>query len=352
MSVLVLSHVDRDWIKQRPHFLAEALHQSGMPVLFAFAHAFRRRALVRQRLACPTFRLLLVPPVLREKLSSIDRAVQRVISAVLARRLHPSVVIVTHPRLATLAMAVAAHEKAVLVYDCMDRVTLLAGGSAPDAPAEQELIRTSRLVTCSSERLLQDVSNVRRDAGAHLLRNALWGDRDWWGGPGAREGDRLSLGYVGTVSAWMDWSVVTAALESRPGWQLNIWGPSDVVPPDHDRLRWHGVARHTDLPQVFARCDVLVMPFLLNELVLAVDPVKAYEYVASGRGVVLPRYAETEHFLPLAQLYEAGDVGSFLTAVEEAARRRNERWRVNEFVQANSWERRASELRRLLDEVS
>jgi hypothetical protein len=66
-----------------------------------------------------------------------------------------------------------------------------------------------------------------------------------------------------------------------------------IDPPlAHDRL---GVAA--------ARGDALLLPFRVDELTRAVDPVKLYEYIALGKPILSAHWDGLERFAPFVTFY-------------------------------------------------
>lgn len=342
MKFLVVSHVDARWIKQRPHFMSEALAARGHDVRFAYARAFNRSILGADSVTLPKFPLLLVPQRLQRPLRFVDFLVQ-VMWALLLRSFRPEVIVITSPRISVLGRVLRKVTGATLVYDHMDRSTAFEGAMGATLEDECQVVRSADLVLCSSGVLLRDVVAIRGSAGSLLVRNALSDPSRWIAGQRSRRTDNneLILGYCGTISAWFDWDVVAAALERNPGWRLRLWGPADVSLPRHPQVVYAGISPHGELPRILAGCDVLVMPFRVTPLIEAVDPVKAYEYIATGRGVVLSRYASSEPFARFAELFTSGDVDSFIQAVDRASRSRLASADVLAFAESNTWEARA-----------
>ena len=348
MRILTLSHVDAAWIKQRPHFVAEALEAQGNDVLFAYARAFSRGKLVKTEMSCNTMPLMVAPNRIREHemVRLIDATLQSLIAIALAVAYRPDVVWLCSPRLELVARLVRRMVRAELVYDYMDRNGAFDDAHERVADAERRLFMLADTVTCSSAVLRRDVESQAPHQAVQLMRNAL-SDPDRWsyrrGNVTARPG-HVVLGYAGTISSWLDVDLLAEALRLRPHWSVRLWGPADVQVPAHGRIALEGVLNHAELADALHECDVLVMPFKMSPLIQAVDPVKAYEYVATGRGVVLPTYSETDHFEPYADRYEPGDVESFIHAVESAVGRSVPQ-DVGCFVEQNTWDARVRDLR-------
>ncbi|OII15813.1 hypothetical protein BIU97_14180 [Curtobacterium sp. MCBA15_009] len=340
MRVAYVSHVSSRWIKQRPHFLSEAIgRRVGVEVAFFDSLFVNRRNLVQgQRLRVPVRHLPLVPQRLRSRFRAADVALSAV-SALLLLLWRPSVVVVTHARHHTLARLLRAAGIRV-VYDCMDLNRQFADATEADVDAERRLLALAEVVWCSSAAIAADIGDVQPTARTLVVRNAL--DRssaeERFASPGAVEPGTVR--YIGTVSEWFRFDDVLALLDADPHLRFELVGPADVAVPAHPRLRAVGARPHGEVLSLMASSDVLVMPFETTPLVLGVDPVKVYEYIVSGRPVVCSDYPELEHFGD--HIVRADGTDAFVRAVRAATgtpRRPPEE--VAAFLDDNDWDTRA-----------
>ncbi|WP_186322125.1 glycosyltransferase [Curtobacterium pusillum] len=329
------------WIKQRPHFLSEALGRvEGVDVAFFDSLFVKRGRLVKgQRLAVPVWHLPLVPQRLRERLTAVD-AVMSTMSALLLFVLwHPDVVIVTHARHQRL-VRVLRTARVRIIYDCMDLNREFSDATQADIAAEHQLRAAAELVWCSSAAIADDVRSTHPDARTQVVRNAL--DRasaeSVFAAPGAVEAGTVR--FIGTVSEWFRFEDVLALLQAEPDIRVELVGPTDVRVPSHPRLIAIGPKPHAEVLSLMATSDVLVMPFEITPLVLGVDPVKVYEYVVSGRPVVCSDYPELAHFGP--DISRVSGTESFVSAVLASmgapGRTQTD---VRSFVDHNNWDARA-----------
>ncbi len=113
--------------------------------------------------------------------------------------------------------------------------------------------------------------------------------------------------YFGTIAEWFDIDTLIELLDKYNNIKLIIFGPSDSTIPTHSNIIYGGILKHDQIESAMIFADTLIMPFKKTELVLAVNPVKAYEYIASGRPVILTSYGETQKFAEYAYLYEDKD---------------------------------------------
>jgi hypothetical protein len=100
-----------------------------------------------------------------------------------------------------------------------------------------------------------------------------------------------------------------------------------------------------------AQFDLGLIPFLRNELTLATNPIKLYEYFSHGLPVVSTRLPEVGLFGDL--VYLADDPESFAAQVERAAEETDQSLRERRIAIARqeSWACRAEELLQALDRI-
>ena len=81
-----------------------------------------------------------------------------------------------------------------------------------------------------------------------------------------------------------------------------------------------------------------LIPFKINELTLATNPIKLYEYFSLGMPVVSSRLPEVEQFREL--VYIAADSAGFAEAFRDALREDDpeRRRRRREVARVESWE--------------
>ncbi len=125
------------------------------------------------------------------------------------------------------------------------------------------------------------------------------------------------LGFFGLIRDWVDVDLLAEVARRRSDWQIVLIGDSTVdLSPYRALSNMHFLGRkpYEQLPAYCRQFDVGLIPFRINELTLAVNPIKLREYLAAGLPVVSTP-------LPEARLYEhlieiAGTADEFVTAVE------------------------------------
>jgi teichuronic acid biosynthesis glycosyltransferase TuaH len=354
--ILYAMHVDWDWIKQRPHFIAEEL-ASGFDLTLLYPFNYRRDRLIKRASDARIRRLPLWFIPCRDRYSVLLLLNRFVISGliwVLIRAIRPEIIWITHPLLYEYFPRRSGRAK--LVYDCMDDPQ---GFFFPNNTARERIVRLERrlleaadLVFVSSARL-QELIETRADGPARtvLIRNAFGGailpDKADQAGPIQTPG-RVIIGYCGTVSTWFDFAALQYCLDRHPELEFLIIGPVDhAVPLQHERIHYTGPVPHAELYGHVQDCSALIMPFTTNELVRSVDPIKLYEYINFAKPIIAVYYEEIRQFSGFVDFYttpeellrviQALQATGF--AVKYSARGRMA------FLEENSWRVRAELIR-------
>ncbi|HYY52048.1 MAG TPA: asparagine synthase-related protein, partial [Myxococcales bacterium] len=193
--------------------------------------------------------------------------------------------------------------ESLVVYHCVDEFSAFS-----DAPAqeirelERRLLLKADVVICSSEKLRADKARV--NSNAHLVQHGV--DLEHFGkafDPATKVPDDLKgapgpvIGFWGLIADWVDLPLVRYVADAFSGGTVVLLGNSttDMKPLDGaQNIRVLGRKRYADLPRYAKAFDVALMPFKMNELTLASNPLKVREYLAAGLPVVSTALPEVE----------------------------------------------------------
>lgn len=152
--------------------------------------------------------------------------------------------------------------------------------------------------------------------------------------------------YIGTVSHWFDFKTLGQLLDNHHSCELIIVGPVDCAFDKHERMIFLGSVDHNVIGSIMEISDVLIMPFIVTDLIRAVNPVKAYEYIASGKPVILSSYEETLVFKDYVYLYEsAEELNSLFDKIDQGLLTpKMDLLTCVDFAKNNTWENRASQI--------
>jgi glycosyltransferase involved in cell wall biosynthesis len=252
-----------------------------------------------------------------------------------------------------VALTLRRERNATLVYDCHDLLAGFGNIAQDILDREQPFLQASDCVVFSSQWLLDhraadDRALVNK---CRVVRNAV--TREYFRVPaepaGTRQrGEGVRIGYAGALEEWFDADSVEAAAHAHPEWSFVLIG--DVGAKRIQRLsrirniELVGYVHYEELAGYLAGIDVGIIPFVKNDLTMAVNPIKLYEYFSFGLPVVSTRIPEVEEFGNL--VYLADDSADFVLRLEEAVQEADpalRRQRI-QVAERESWSARCDEL--------
>ena len=162
------------------------------------------------------------------------------------------------------------------------------------------------------------------------------------------------VGYFGAIADWIDLDLVYAVAKSRPQYSFVLIGQvfgRDVAHLEAlPNVRLLGNKPYADIPAYLYHFDACTIPFLINQVTRATDPVKLYEYFSLGKPVVATNMAELSQCGDLVYIgHDAEDFARKLDAAVSENDADLSRRRI-EFAQANTWSSRVADLDRAIRE--
>jgi glycosyltransferase involved in cell wall biosynthesis len=102
------------------------------------------------------------------------------------------------------------------------------------------------------------------------------------------------IGYIGTISKWIDYEAFEALIKNNPQWDFPIYGPSFKTETYKNleafkNVNFMGPVKADDVPATLKTFDV-ALNLYRNQPWLDVDSMKLYEYIAAGVPVVSLNY--------------------------------------------------------------
>ena len=351
-KILYFMNVDWCWIRQRPHILAQLLDTKyDLTVLYPhyLTRPSRKQTLTRKPTNC---RPIFYPPFF-SKIHFLRYLVNQRIKHRIGDVNQYDLIWLSTP---IYIDQIPADYRGKIIYDNMDDiVSLQTDPLLAKCLAERQalLFQRANAVIVTSSYLWK---NIPTDVQARtsLIRNGTFQEQIFSLKEPCPSKRKFTLGYIGTISEWFDFGLIRRLLASVPSFSLELFGPNIVKIPHIPGMHCHGVIEHERLPQAVRDVDCLLMPFCLNSITLAVDPVKLYEYIGLGKCIVSIRYPEVERFSPFVYFYETQD--EFITLMQQLAKngfppRYNARMQ-QEFLFSNSWESRLSQIDTLIKNIS
>lgn len=355
-KMLYMSHIDWGWIKQRPQFMAEALH-AHFDVAAVYAYQNKRRNTLQKR----TDSILPVHPLYTIPFSSRTAITRRIDGAFRAwqysrflKKYRPEYLYFTHPNQYPV---IPKGYTGKIIYDCMDNHTAMASDKQKPVirAYEEKLVERADYILVSAQKLKEELLKNYPALAAEkitIVRNGYNGQIL----PVKEEpakADTFTISYIGTIGSWFNFDFLLKSLEEFPNLTYRIIGPSDNPNlPKADRLVYTGTIEHHKLHDAIADVQCLTMPFQLNEIVEAVDPVKLYEYINFNKNILCIRYKEIERFEPFVYFYT--DYESFRDQIQRMMNNNTLRYTQQDrqaFLSENSWVSRAYAVAKIMQKA-
>jgi glycosyltransferase involved in cell wall biosynthesis len=252
-------------------------------------------------------------------------------------------------------------DESLIVYHCYDEYASFTDQTKAEAAEiieqEERLLRRADIVFASSEELGE--RKRRFNSNTHVVRNAV--DYPLFAAARSpttkvpedlREIPGPIIGCVSAVTHYVDVDLLHKVFAKRSDWSFVFIGNPETPSSEQGRL-WtafkklpnvHFLGRRElhELPSYLRGFDVCAMPYLITDNVLACDPLKMYEYLASGKPVVsmpLPLISDLKAVISFAR-----DAAEWGAAIENALNENSletaeERQAV---ARQNTWDQRAA----------
>jgi glycosyltransferase involved in cell wall biosynthesis len=164
--------------------------------------------------------------------------------------------------------------------------------------------------------------------------------------------------YAGTLDTRFDLETVAGAVEALPGMHFLLIGPVTYRALEagleslkrHENFTALGAKPFAALPAYLQRCSAGMIPFHLNELTGAVNPIKYYEYLACGLPVIAPPMREMAETEGPVNIYRNRE--EFVRMLKKvAAAKDEERQQLKLYAGDNTWLVRFKEIEKIIDRL-
>lgn len=343
-KIIYISNVPWKWTKQRPQFLAEELCKYFQVV---YVQESSKKRVTNESNTPVQFKHLWHIPFAR---FGIIKALNNYLYKIQLYQMCQDADIIwfTSPKVYKWIPSKLFSQKKT-VYDCMDDMIELYPSDKKMGANEDKLYHISTIVFASSSHLADKLKRRYGQRNITVVNNAISGAFDSstetlpFEYNKFFEKDKTILTYVGSISSWMDFNLLKAIRDRFPQIKINLWGPPhNVTLPEHSGINLCGTVEHKYVSSILSSSDILIMPFVVNELIESVNPVKLYEYIYSGKPCLAPKYGESMQFKEYVNLYESHE--ECLSQIEKIIKgdlKQKPLEACREFVRNNTWTDRA-----------
>ena len=261
-----------------------------------------------------------------------------------------TVILVQLPFWRRLALELRREPPSLSLYDCMDDWDTFENLGDFNRSEEKLLAGECDILAVTAGKLQEKFAE--RGLPSLLARNGS--DFNFFSTaealPELSDVRRPIVGYFGAIADWIDLDLVCQVAASRPGYSFvlagQVFGRDISGLESLANVRLLGSRPYDQMPRLLAAFDVCIIPFMLNQVTHATDPVKLYEYLSQGKPVVATDMSELRSWSDL--LYLARGSEEFAQCLDRALAERDPalRQRRIEFAAANSWTARVASLDR------
>ena len=153
---------------------------------------------------------------------------------------------------------------------------------------ENDLVEQAKLVIAASEPLCEKFPSHKTQLLSHGVDLDLFTQKTSKALDLPNNG-KPTAGFYGSLSEWLDQDLLDAVIQANADWNFVFIGEEHV---DLSRLKAHansyflGPKAHTQLASYSQHWQVSLLPFKLNAQILACNPLKLKEYLATGTPVI------------------------------------------------------------------
>ena len=162
------------------------------------------------------------------------------------------------------------------------------------------------------------------------------------------------LGFYGTLQSWVDFELIARVARARPAWQILLVGQQLVdtsAVRDLANVHLLGQKHHGDLPAYCKGFDVGLIPYVIDERMTYVNPLKLREYLSAGLPVVSTPVPEVQRYGDRVRI--AATPEAFVAACEAALREGGASARAarSAAMKDETWSARVASVARTVDEI-
>lgn len=175
------------------------------------------------------------------------------------------------------------------------------------------------------------------------------------------KGRESVVAYQGSISSWFDFDLMNAVMRKCPDFLFLFMGMVDVTTRGEFRrlgrnrnFHYIGVVEPKHLPWILSKINVGIIPFRINDLIRATNPIKLYEYLAAAKPVVatpMPEVMRYEAEGIVATAEDPDDFANLLRRMRRSSENPQLRHERLSIARKNSWDERFQKILEYMPEL-
>ena len=161
------------------------------------------------------------------------------------------------------------------------------------------------------------------------------------------------VGYYGALASWFDYDIVKKLAKKYPNIAFVLIGIKYDISFDQSKIheipniKYIGPVDYSILPIYAKYFDIAWIPFIINEITLATNPIKVFEYMALGKYIITSALPECRKY---KSVNIANNFSEYCLLIDNYKKNYNSEYIkiLYDEATANSWQQKANDILGLL----
>lgn len=244
----------------------------------------------------------------------------------------------------------------VIVYDCMDELSLFKGASQQLIEQERYLLSAADIVFTGGKSLYE--AKKEKHQNVFCFPSSVDQEHFEQGNYSVELPSDIKLiskpivGYYGVIDERIDLKLLERSAKKMPDVSFVMIGPICKIEekdlPQAANIFYLGMKTYEELPVYLNEFDYAMMPFALNDATKFISPTKTLEYMCALKPIISTKIKDVERdYSHCIRLIE--DENDFYTAVKHTNDSFEDAYR--EILETTSWDATALKMSQLIKDV-